>query len=197
MAFDFTKISHTWRLKSKISLLSLKWLTWACRPTCDHCIIELPRQEKPVSEEDTAVPVVASPLTSLYVSHVLTDKRVHALVSLNIDQKREKKKMNSGTSWGGHGFKGSPIKPAHFAAEVGSCYFFGRKYSFFVSIEAKQGTCFFPMALASRELPTLLIDTFLLTRVSSSVNSREFPNFRSSSHRSWTYQEPFKVSRWE
>lgn len=112
-------------------------------------------------------------------------------------KKKEKKQMNFDTSWSRHGFKGSQMKPAHFAAHVWFCYFFGRKYSFFVSIEAKQGTCFFPMALVSRELPTLLMDTFLLTRVSSSVNSREFPYFRSSSHRSWTYQEPFMVSRWE
>lgn len=73
----------------------------------------------------------------------------------------------------------------------------GQKCSFLVSIEAKQGTCFLPIAPGSLQKSTRRWETFLFTSVSSSVNSKELPYLSSISHRSWMYQEPFTVSRWE
>lgn len=197
-ALDLTKITRT---KSHISALSPKsWTLGFEELSTDHPTWGRLHQKVATSGKTRFLkkkPVPASSLTSLYNSPSLTGKSVRSLVSLNNTEQKKRKQMNYDTSWSRHDLKANRKEPAHFAAEVWLCYFFGRKYSFFVSIEAKQGTCFFPMALMSRELPTLLMDTFLLTRVSSSVNSREFPYFRSSSHRSWMYQEPLIVSRWE
>ena len=63
-----------------------------------------------------------------------------------------------------------------------------------MSMEAKQGICFFPMASGILLFSTDRLHTLLFTRVSSSVNSREPPYPSRVLQRSWIYQEPLMVS---